>query len=538
MQNLQVKRIEKTDIIIAGSLFILGMITRVPFVSRTIFEGDSARFAMAMKGYDVAQMRPHAPGYILYVAAAKFTDLFLHDTRVSLIGVSLLSSALAVCALYLLSVQMYGSSNAVISAVLLLTSPLYWFNGEMPFTYALEGFLSVIFALACYQLLCGKKGWLLISGVALGLVTGVRQHIVIMLFPLWLYAMRRYSWKQVTASLLAFGLTCLVWFVPMITLTGGVEKYYAASYAQVHTWVKHPAPFLLQIVGRGKVFAGFMVYSLCFGLLPMLYFYGRLSKIPNLVKDSRMIFLLIWLVPPVLFLIGVNVFNPGHVVVVLPPLFICLAESIKGAAMDLQKAAQKVVLRVASPLRTSLFALFSYKVNLVALVIVLVCVNTYIFLFKETRVSYATIRAGDRHIEELVRLTKESAAPQNAMVLTFLYNTQAGFYLPDYLVYCPFPLMFSPSDVPIDAQNVYVTVGYQTNPKTYWIPTGFKIEPIPVPENIEKVILWEEEITRYFRDSSRPIEEIASDRSDTKIYFFRVKPGEKIYYDYHYLAVK
>ncbi len=139
---------------------------------------------------------------------------------------------------------------------------------------------------------------------------------------------------------------------------------------------------------------------------------------------------------------------------------------------------------------------------------------------------------------ELVRLTKENVIPEETMILALFYNTQAGYYLPDYLVYCPLPLIFSDSEVPIEKQNVYVSFQRQTRPKTYWIPTDFHIEPIPIQESIKTLLIWEEEIAEYYQDTHRPLEVIESDRNDTKIYFLKVRPGEKIDYNYHSWSVK
>ncbi|MDY7037238.1 MAG: glycosyltransferase family 39 protein [Thermodesulfobacteriota bacterium] len=524
--------------IIASCLFLLGIITRIPFASNLLYLGDSARFALAMKEYDVAQMRPHAPGYILYVALVKLVDFFINNEPASLVVVSIASSALTVFFLYFLAVRMYERSTAIISASLLLTSPLFWFNAEIPLTYALEGLLSVTFAYTCYKIIAAEKQWLLSSAIILGLATGIRQNIVIMFLPLWLYAIRKSSFKQIFFSFLLFGVTCLAWFTPMIALTGGLQKYFAAVDAQFNTWVLHPAPFLFQIKGRWGVFSTFMVYSLGLGLLPMIYYFGRLFKIPTIMEDVRLKLLLLWLLPAVLFFIAVNVFNPGHVVVILPPIFLCLAESVKGLAGDLAQGIKTVFVESSSNLCKLLRGAFSYKAILTSSVILLMLINIYTFLFRNTQVSYAAIKDGDAKLAELVRLTKENFISEKTMILTCWFNTQAGFYLPHYLIYCPFPLIFSTSEVPIEAQNVYITFGHQTNPKTYWIPTGFRIQPLTVPTGIDTVILWEKEIAQYYNDSPQPLKEIHSNLNDTKIYFLKVEPEQKIYYHYHYFTLR
>lgn len=522
------------DVVIASCFFLSGLVTRIPFAARIIYHSDSVRFALAMEHYDVTQMRPHAPGYILYVASAKLADLFFHDARMSLISVSIIASALTLFFFYFLATKMFGRSNGIIAVLLLLSSPLFWFNGELPFTYALEGLFSVIFVFTCYKIVFGEIKWLFISAIILGLATGVRQNIILFFFPLWLYSIRKCSFKYILTSFIVFVVTCLTWFIPMVLLSGGLEKYFIALNGQFKSSVLHPAPYLFQLITRGKIFSTFMIYSLTFGLIPIGYYFGRFFRLPSIVQDSRLKILLLWFLPAILFFIGVNVYNPGHVVLILPPLFICLAESVKGFSKDVEESIKNIFAK--SPLLRN--RIFTYEAILVLLVITIFSLNSYIFLFKDTTVSYAAIKKEDSRFADLIKLTKTNFSPEKSMILALFYSTQAGYYLPDYLIYCPFPLIFSPDEVPLESQNVYVSFRRQTNPKTYWVPTNFKIGPIAIPSGINTIILWEPELTEYYHNSKRPLKEIDSDINDVKLFYIRTKPTDKIYYDYHFFSVK
>jgi len=525
------------DFTIVLSLLIIGVLTRIPFASRMIFEGDSARFAMAMREYDIAQMKPHAPGYILYIALAKLVNIFVNDSRLSMLGISIIASAFTAVLLYYLAKRMYDGFTAFTGAVLLLSSPLYWYNGEMPLTYALEGLFSAAFAYACCRVVANEKKWLFVSAVVLGLATGVRQNIIIMFFPLWLYAFRKYSIKDILIAICIFGLTCLTWFVPMIMLTGGLKKYFLVINAQYSTWVAYPAPLSFQIKERGKIFARFIAYSLGIGLIPFVYYLVRDFRIRSIKDDTRLKFLLWWIMPGIIFLIGVNIWNPGHVVVILPPLFIVLSEAVKRMSGDMHAAYCKVGgCRATEPAKNSRH-IASGEIIAVMSIVIIIAVNSYAFLAKDTPVSLAAIERQDSDLEELIRLTRENSEPDKTMLLASFYSTQASIYLPDYRIYCPFPLIFDKVTVPIGAQNVYVSFQHQTTPKTYWIPTGFRIEPIVIPEGIDKIVLWESEVASYYKNPKRPLEEITSEINGTKIYVLTVKPEEKIYYDYHYLSV-
>src|SRR3989442_1240627 len=65
----------------------------------------------------------------------------------------------------------------------------------------------------------------------LGLAGGLRQSVLLLLFPLWLGAtvvgLRRL--RTIVIGLAVIAVATLTWFVPMIWLSGGLDRYLAAS---------------------------------------------------------------------------------------------------------------------------------------------------------------------------------------------------------------------------------------------------------------------------------------------------------------------
>src|SRR5579885_2931391 len=74
-------------------LFLVALAIRLPFQTTVLYHWDSVLYARALAGFDVSESRPHPPGYLLYVGAARLAQLVLHDASASLVAVSQLGGA-------------------------------------------------------------------------------------------------------------------------------------------------------------------------------------------------------------------------------------------------------------------------------------------------------------------------------------------------------------------------------------------------------------------------------------------------------------
>ena len=84
---------------------------------------------------------------------------------------------------------------------------------------------------------------------------------------------------------------------------------------------------------------GFLYNGLGLALLPALYALGRTFSPPQIVRDWRSRFLLLWLLPPLAFYVLVHIGNPGYVLSFLPPLCIYSAMATFVFFEDLREAA-------------------------------------------------------------------------------------------------------------------------------------------------------------------------------------------------------
>lgn len=117
-------------------LLALAALTAAALASRLLFridhdeDIDALRFALGVERFDVAELRPHAPYYPVFVAAAKALALLGATPRAALALVSAASGAAAVAFTALLAREVAGRRAAVFAGTLALASPFLWLSSE------------------------------------------------------------------------------------------------------------------------------------------------------------------------------------------------------------------------------------------------------------------------------------------------------------------------------------------------------------------------------------------------------------------------
>jgi hypothetical protein len=128
MMTIRPKYLETVfiPIILGAATFILRLLIR----SQTLYNNDSINFALAKNDFDIFQLRPHPPGFLLYVKTAQDINRFVNNPTDTLIALSMIFGVLAVLFVYTFAYKRFGVQDATISALLILTNPLVWFHDE------------------------------------------------------------------------------------------------------------------------------------------------------------------------------------------------------------------------------------------------------------------------------------------------------------------------------------------------------------------------------------------------------------------------
>ncbi|WP_437312608.1 hypothetical protein [Sorangium sp. So ce385] len=117
-------------------LAALAALTAAALASRLLFridhdeDIDALRFALGVERFDVASLRPHAPYYPVFIAAAKGLALLGAAPRAALALVSAASGAAAVAFTALLAREVAGRRAAAFAGILALASPFLWLSSE------------------------------------------------------------------------------------------------------------------------------------------------------------------------------------------------------------------------------------------------------------------------------------------------------------------------------------------------------------------------------------------------------------------------
>jgi hypothetical protein len=238
----------------------------LPYLPSSLEDLDSINFALGMRHFDVAQHQPHPPGYPVFILIARAARAATSSEAAALGLLSAIAGALGVLAIAALVRRCDGgSSNAWTLAAtgVAMTSPLYWFTAVRPLS-DMSG-LAAALAVQALTLAAGTTRELAIAAFGAGIASGLRSQVAWLTLPLlivrglggWgaggLEGTENKEGKTHVASrperaghrdsatavvpqppsplgpmTAAFAAGVLVWFLPLIAITGGPAAYWRA----------------------------------------------------------------------------------------------------------------------------------------------------------------------------------------------------------------------------------------------------------------------------------------------------------------------
>ena len=447
-------RADRWDYLLAGALGLLTVLSRLPYRARMLYNWDAVQFALALREYDVVKHQPHPPGYILYVGLGRIVNAWLHDPTAAYVLLAVACSGLTTFVVYLLARGIYDRATALAAASVLAVSPLFWFYGSVGLTYAGEALFASIVAYFAFRALEGSEADAWLAAAYLALAAGMRQSLLLLLLPMWLVAcvlgVRRARTVPIGVAIL--GALTLLWFVPMVALTGGLGRYVAAS-AYLADSVVRPTTIVAGPLETTLRMSRYLLESVLVALGPLAL---AALFVPRFVRGGgwgrREWLLLAWIAPPVLVYTLVHFGQAGYVLTFLPALVVLLARVLVTALAD---AAVRARRRALGP------ALTAAAVVLVVLVNGVFFVNArplprdfdtpksawrltaeheaFDWIFSRTA---AALHEHEEVVRTFVDAIRGLYPPEETVVITELGNTRsypwlrhAMFYLPEYSIF-------------------------------------------------------------------------------------------------------
>lgn len=537
----------KVDIITAIVLSTFVVLTRLPFFSKYLYEWDSVNYALAFEKYDILHHQPHPPGYLFYVGFGKGINLIFNDANSTMIIISMIFSILTVVLIYFLVKQMFSTTIAITSSILLIFNPLFWFYGEIATIYLSQAFFATLIIYLSYQVFRGNEKYFYPAILALGLAGGFRQELVVLMFPVWLFCLfyNNRDLKRVSTAFIILVFSVLVWFLPTVSLAGGYQQY---SYlSDLLFWMCVPRTSLLfgadlfnRLSNLGAFFSWIILIFSFFGIF-ILILHNRLNRQKNImnikknIKTPNGIILTLWIIPAVLFYFLVHLPKPGYTLSYLPAFSIMLGLVFYKISIELTEScifkglsASKILLILLSIsiLINSIYFAFPYgynEDNVWETPFYGMSINEKIMWGIDIGFMYnfQKIRTNDKITQIYLNSIRKipDANPDNTIIVVgdisrvnegFSWR-KAMYYLPQYNIYYL-----------IQRENYIINPWYGKNHTNQWNKS--KIFEIPVNRSTEKVIWIINDKSTYYKQLQKQSEIKTINLDDgLKIYYSDVK---------------
>ncbi len=171
---------------LAAACLAAAILLRVPAAPRYLYYEDSVNFAQAVDHYDPRHLVPQPPGYPLFVLQSKILRALTPSIETAFLLGVILGTAVALFALMMLTRAVTGGwTEAVAAAALLAINPVFLYTG---FTSPIRIYLasvSLAVAWTCWRAWNGDRRAAYIGAIVLGLGSGYRPELLLVLFPLW-----------------------------------------------------------------------------------------------------------------------------------------------------------------------------------------------------------------------------------------------------------------------------------------------------------------------------------------------------------------
>lgn len=322
----------KREVAFLAIVFGLVVLSRLPFHTQGVESFDAVNYMLAIDHFDMRLGQPQPPGYILYILIARVANALTGDPHRALLLVSQVFSGAAVVAMYLAGKEIFGRVVGAIAALLLATSPLFWYTGGVAVPYVPDLAFGTAAAWLAYRAMASeKRGIPWAAAISLGLAGAFRLQTLMFLFPLFLFALRKHHWMHILAGTAVAGGIFAAFFLPSVYASGGIRAFLDALFAIVPALSANAssAGYLQRLVDNATLTARHILGAIGELLLPLALV--GLMALPEKRSERQkelLNFLLLWVVPTWLVCLFIGPGNIGTIQVTTGPYYLLAAFAI------------------------------------------------------------------------------------------------------------------------------------------------------------------------------------------------------------------
>jgi len=229
-----------------GVIAAVYLAAHLPFLAPSLEDYDSINFALGLRDFDPARHQPHPPGSPVYIAFGRvllalvsivWPSLTRTDVEALTLALwSAIAGAVALVALaHILAAVSSRRAPVIWTTAVVAASPLFWISGLRPMS-DLPGLATALVSQALILQGRTRRRGLLLGALVGGLAAGIRAQTVWLTVPLLaviLFEQRRVGivWL-LSRPLASFVAGALVWAIPLVADSGGVDGYLRALSSQ------------------------------------------------------------------------------------------------------------------------------------------------------------------------------------------------------------------------------------------------------------------------------------------------------------------
>ncbi|MDP2942085.1 MAG: hypothetical protein Q8O36_01010 [Candidatus Omnitrophota bacterium] len=258
------------------------------------------------------------------------------------------------------------------------------------------------------------------------------------------------------------------------------------------------------------------------GILPLIYWSVKFSRLPHLIRDKKVQFFSVWILPTVFYNIFIQFGEIGHGMSWGLGLLLILGISISTLYEDILRILDKPYQKAATcafvlvPIISLDLFMFFYDFDKG---------QTDFYSFERYRqFNYQDVVKSNKFLTSKIDYIKRNLKPENSLIISSsTFSHQVMYRLPQAIVI--------QANI-IDRKNNYGFNYFNRFRRSYYA----RKDDFIIPSGIDKIILFDDIFTPYFTDKQNSSYFEMGD--SYKLTVCTVSPGQKIAFDYHSIWIK